>query len=227
MIFKRKKREKRDLSCISVLNPHSVIAEQFRTIRTNIEFTSIQTRLKSILVTSSLPKEGKSFTAANLAAVFAQQKKRVLLMDADLRKPAVHEYFDLSPHTGLTNVLLNNCSLEEAILPTPIEHLELLPSGAIPPNPAELLSSSVMKQLFYEIEQQYDMVIVDSTPLLPVADAKILANRTDGSILVVLSGKTKIAAVKKSKEVLEGTTGKLLGAMLNGKKEKKGRLYMY
>lgn len=227
MIFKRKKREKRDLSCISVLNPHSVIAEQFRTIRTNIEFTSIQTRLKSILVTSSLPKEGKSFTAANLAAVFAQQNKRVLLMDADLRKPAVHEYFDLSYHTGLTNVLLNNCSLEEAILPTPIEHLELLPSGTIPPNPAELLSSSVMKQLFYEIEQQYDMVIVDSTPLLPVADAKILANRTDGSILVVLSGKTKIAAVKKSKEVLEGTTSKLLGAMLNGKKEKKGRLYMY
>ncbi|KPN14645.1 tyrosine protein kinase [Bacillus australimaris] len=227
MIFKRKKREKRDLSCISVLNPHSVIAEQFRTIRTNIEFTSIQTRLKSILVTSSLPKEGKSFTAANLAAVFAQQKKRVLLVDADLRKPAVHEYFDLSYHTGLTNVLLNNCSLEEAILPTPIEHLELLPSGTIPPNPAELLSSSVMKQLFYEIEQQYDMVIVDSSPLLPVADAKILANRTDGSILVVLSGKTKIAAVKKSKEVLDGTTGKLLGAMLNGKKEKKGRLYMY
>ena len=227
MIFKRKKREKRDLSCISVLNPHSVIAEQFRTIRTNIEFTSIQTRLKSILVTSSLPREGKSFTAANLAAVFAQQKKRVLLVDADLRKPAVHEYFDLSYHTGLTNVLLNNCSLEDAILPTPIEHLELLPSGTIPPNPAELLSSSVMKQLFYEIEQQYDMVIVDSSPLLPVADAKILANRTDGSILVVLSGKTKIAAVKKSKEVLDGTTGKLLGAMLNGKKEKKGRLYMY
>lgn len=227
MIFKRKKREKRDLSCISVLNPHSVIAEQFRTIRTNIEFTSIQTRLKSILVTSSLPKEGKSFTAANLAAVFAQQNKRVLLMDADLRKPAVHEYFDLSHHIGLTNVLLNNCSLEEAVLSTPIEHLELLPSGTIPPNPAELLSSSVMKQLFYEIEQQYDMVIVDSTPLLPVADAKILANRTDGSILVVLSGKTKIAAVKKSKEVLEGTTSKLLGAMLNGKKEKKGRLYMY
>ncbi|OLP65285.1 Tyrosine-protein kinase YwqD [Bacillus pumilus] len=227
MIFKRKKREKRDLSCISVLNTHSVIAEQFRTIRTNIEFTSIQTRLKSILVTSSLPKEGKSFTAANLAAVFAQQQKRVLLMDADLRKPTVHEYFDLDHHTGLTNVLLNNCSLEEAILPTPIEHLDLLPSGTIPPNPAELLSSSVMKQLFYEIEQQYDMVIVDSTPLLPVADAKILANRTDGSILVVLSGKTKIAAVKKSKEVLEGTTSKLLGAMLNGKKEKKGRQYMY
>ncbi|MFJ5964512.1 CpsD/CapB family tyrosine-protein kinase [Bacillus sp. NPDC093026] len=227
MIFKRKKREKRDLSCISVLNPHSVIAEQFRTIRTNIEFTSIQTRLKSILVTSSLPKEGKSFTAANLAAVFAQQKKRVLLMDADLRKPTVHEYFDLSHHTGLTNVLLHNCSLEEAILPTTIEHLALLPSGTIPPNPAELLSSSVMKQLFYEIEQQYDMVIVDSAPLLPVADAKILANRTDGIILVVLSGKTKIAAVKKSKEVLEGTTGKLLGAMLNGKKEKKSRLYMY
>ena len=127
----------------------------------------------------------------------------------------------------MTNVLLNNTDLEEAVLPTPIEHLELLPSGTIPPNPAELLSSSVMKQLFYEIEQQYDMVIVDSAPLLPVADAKILANRTDGSILVVLSGKTKIAAVKKSKEVLEGTTGKLLGAMLNGKKEKKGRLYMY
>ncbi|MGE6630131.1 CpsD/CapB family tyrosine-protein kinase [Bacillus sp. NPDC077027] len=227
MIFKRKKRNKRDLSCISVLNPHSVIAEQFRTIRTNIEFTSIQTRVKSILVTSSLPKEGKSFTAANLAAVFAQQKKRVLLMDADLRKPTVHQYFELENHNGLTNVLLNNCRLEDAILQTPVEHLELLPSGAIPPNPAELLSSLVMKQLFYEVEQLYDMVIVDSAPLLPVADSQILANRTDGSILVVLSGKTKVDAVKKSKEVLEGTTGKLLGAMLNGKKQKKSKLYMY
>nr|WP_275592215.1 CpsD/CapB family tyrosine-protein kinase [Bacillus atrophaeus] len=212
---------------ISVLQNKSLVAEQYRTIRTNIAFSSVQTNLRSILVTSSVPGEGKSFSAANLAAVFAQQEKKVLLVDADLRKPTIHETFQLENVTGLTNVLVGTCSLSETVQPTPIDNLYILTSGPMPPNPAELLSSKAMGDLILDIYDQYSLVIFDSPPLLAVADGQILANQTDGSVLVVLSGKTKIDTVQKAKDALEQSKAKLLGALLNKKKLKKPDLYSY
>nr|WP_206699636.1 CpsD/CapB family tyrosine-protein kinase [Bacillus atrophaeus] len=212
---------------ISVLQNKSLVAEQYRTIRTNIAFSSVQTNLRSILVTSSVPGEGKSFSAANLAAVFAQQEKKVLLVDADLRKPTIHETFQLENVTGLTNVLVGTCSLSETVQQTPIDNLYILTSGPTPPNPAELLSSKAMGDLILDIYDQYSLVIFDSPPLLAVADGQILANQTDGSVLVVLSGKTKIDTVQKAKDALEQSKAKLLGALLNKKKLKKPDLYSY
>nr|WP_237728996.1 protein tyrosine kinase EpsB [Bacillus halotolerans] len=213
---------------ISVLHHKSIVAEQYRTIRTNIEFSSVQTNLRSILVTSSVPGEGKSFSAANLAAVFAQQQeKKVLLVDADLRKPTINQTFQVENLTGLTNVLVGNASLNETVQKTPIDNLYVLTSGLTPPNPAELLSSKAMGDLISDIYDQFSLVIFDSPPLLAVADAQILANQTDGSVLVVLSGKTKTDTVLKAKDALEQSNAKLLGALLNKKKMKKSEHYSY
>lgn len=196
----RKKKSRRGLAQISVLHHKSLVAEQYRTIRTNIEFSSVQTHLRSILVTSSVPGEGKSFSAANLAAVFAQQEKKVLLVDADLRKPTIHETYQLENVQGLTNVLVGNASLGETVQKTLIDNLYVLTSGPTPPNPAELLSSKAMGELIQEMYSRYSLVIFDSPPLLAVADGQILANQTDGSVLVVLSGKTKMDTVQKAKD---------------------------
>ncbi|MEC1527673.1 protein tyrosine kinase EpsB [Bacillus spizizenii] len=227
MVF-RKKKPRRGLAQISVLHNKSIVAEQYRTIRTNIEFSSVQTNLRSILVTSSVPGEGKSFSAANLAAVFAQQQeKKVLLVDADLRKPTINQTFQVENVTGLTNVLVGNASLSETVQKTPIDNLYVLTSGPTPPNPAELLSSKAMGDLISDIYEQFSLVIFDSPPLLAVADAQILANQTDGSVLVVLSGKTKNDTVLKAKDALEQSNAKLLGALLNKKKMKKSEHYSY
>lgn len=199
----RKKKSRRGLAQISVLHHKSLVAEQYRTIRTNIEFSSVQTHLRSILVTSSVPGEGKSFSAANLAAVFAQQEKKVLLVDADLRKPTIHETYQLENVQGLTNVLVGNASLGETVQKTLIDNLYVLTSGPTPPNPAELLSSKAMGELIQEMYSRYSLVIFDSPPLLAVADGQILANQTDGSVLVVLSGKTKMDTVQKAKDALQ------------------------
>ncbi len=217
----QKKKSRRGLAQISVLHHKSLVAEQYRTIRTNIEFSSVQTHLRSILVTSSVPGEGKSFSAANLAAVFAQQEKKVLLVDADLRKPTIHETYQLENVQGLTNVLVGNASLGETVQKTLIDNLYVLTSGPTPPNPAELLSSKAMGELIQEMYSRYSLVIFDSPPLLAVADGQILANQTDGSVLVVLSGKTKMDTVQKARDALQQSKAKLLGALLNKKKIKK------
>ncbi|MED0752695.1 CpsD/CapB family tyrosine-protein kinase [Bacillus amyloliquefaciens] len=222
-----KKKSRRGLAQISVLHHKSLVAEQYRTIRTNIEFSSVQTHLRSILVTSSVPGEGKSFSAANLAAVFAQQEKKVLLVDADLRKPTIHETYQLENVQGLTNVLVGNASLGETVQKTLIDNLYVLTSGPTPPNPAELLSSKAMGELIQEMYSRYSLVIFDSPPLLAVADGQILANQTDGSVLVVLSGKTKMDTVQKAKDALQQSKAKLLGALLNKKKIKKTEHYSY
>ncbi|MCM8507444.1 CpsD/CapB family tyrosine-protein kinase [Bacillus amyloliquefaciens] len=223
----RKKKSRRGLAQISVLHHKSLVAEQYRTIRTNIEFSSVQTHLRSILVTSSVPGEGKSFSAANLAAVFAQQEKKVLLVDADLRKPTIHETYQLENVQGLTNVLVGNASLGETVQKTLIDNLYVLTSGPTPPNPAELLSSKAMGELIQEMYSRYSLVIFDSPPLLAVTDGQILANQTDGSVLVVLSGKTKMDTVQKARDALQQSKAKLLGALLNKKKIKKTEHYSY
>ncbi|BCU88012.1 tyrosine protein kinase [Bacillus sp. CN2] len=223
----RKKDKLGKRSVIAMSEPKSINSEQYRTIRTNIEFSSVDTEVKSLLITSAGPEEGKSTTAANLAVVFAQQGKKVLLIDADLRKPTVHFTFKLDNGTGLTSLLLKQMPFQKAVLPADEANLDILTSGPIPPNPAELLSTGAMKDLLSEAGAVYDKVILDTPPVLAVADTKILGSYTDGAIMVISSGKTDKEKAAKAKEALDYCPCKLLGAVMNGKKQTKHSDYAY
>ncbi|YBV91692.1 CpsD/CapB family tyrosine-protein kinase [Bacillus sp. PK9-021] len=208
-------------------SPKDPVAEQYRTIRTNIQFSGADQDIKSLLLTSSGTAEGKSTTASNLAAVYAQQGLKVLLIDADLRKPTAHYTFRLENHAGVTNVLTRQSTLGQAVQETEVRDLYVLTSGPIPPNPSELLASNQMEELLKEMKKQFDMVIFDTPPILAVADAQILANQVDASILVVSSGKTDKEAALKAKELLVHAKSKLLGAVLNNRKADSGNYYYY
>lgn len=213
---------------VTKFDPKSPISEQYRTIRTNILYSSIDEEVRSIMVTSAGPGEGKSTTTANLAVVFAQQGKTVLLVDADLRKPTVHYTFNMTNTSGLTSVLTNQMSLMEAVQKNDEKNLYVLPSGPIPPNPSELLGSRAMQHFLEKALEEFDLVLFDTPPVLAVTDAQILANLCQGSLLVVSSGKTEKDALIKTKELLTSTNGKLLGVVLNNKKaDKKGSYYYY
>jgi len=212
---------------IAKFNPKSPISEQYRTIRTNIQYASVDNEIKSLLVTSSGPAEGKSTTIANLAVVYAQTGKKVLLIDADLRKPTVHYTFRLDNLRGLSNILVGETSLDQAINRADVDNLDIISSGPIPPNPSELLASRKMERFLEEAKMAYDIVIFDTPPVLAVTDAQILANLVDGTILVVRSKETELDAAKKSKEALESASAKLLGAVLNGREKKASNYYYY
>lgn len=229
MLFKKRKPKpntnKRSL--ITMLSPKSPVSEQYRTVRTNIQFSAVDKEMRSILVTSSGPGEGKSTTVSNLAVVFANQGKRVLLVDADLRKPTAHYTFDVSNMNGLTNVLTKSSSLEDAVSQTKEPNLYVLASGPIPPNPAELLGSKAMDEFIQDAYKVYDVILFDTPPILAVADAQILSNHVDGTILVVYSGETEMEAAGKAKELLQASKAKLLGAVLNHKKLQDSQYYYY
>lgn len=229
MALKKNKKQLSDnkRKLVAKFNPKSAITEQYRTIRTNIQFSSVDKEIRSIIVTSSSPGEGKSTTVANLAVVFAQQGKSVLLIDGDMRKPTVHYTFNHSNTFGLTNVLTRQKELMDSVISTDEKNLYVLPSGPVPPNPAELLASKAMKELMESAKEQFDLVLFDSPPVLAVTDAQILANFCDGTILVVSSGKTESEAALKSKELLLSANANLLGAVLNNKKTNKGDYYYY
>lgn len=230
MVLRRKKRNTKSSNrrnLITLFNPKSPISEQYRTVRTNIQYSAIDESIKTLMVTSTGPAEGKSTTAANLAVVFAQQGRKVLLMDADLRKPTVHYTFSTPNIYGLTTVLTRQTSLENAISETEEKDLFVLTSGPIPPNPSELLSSQSMERLLDEVTGLFDVVILDTPPLLAVADPQILANQCDGTILVVYSGKTETEQVIKAKELLETAKSKVLGVVLNHKAVENSNYYYY
>ena len=213
---------------VAKFDPKSPISEQYRTIRTNILYSSVDEEIRSLMVTSSGPGEGKSTTTANLAVVFAQQGKTVLLVDADLRKPTVHYTFKLTNTTGLTSILTNQIELMEAVNKTDESNLYVLPSGPIPPNPSELLGSKAMQHFMEQALEEFDLIIFDTPPVLAVTDAQILGNLCQGSVLVVSSGKTEKDSLLKTKELLTATNGRLLGVVLNNKKiDKKGNYYYY
>lgn len=207
--------------------PKSPITEQYRTIRTNIQFSAVDTPIRSLMVTSAGPSEGKSTTASNLAVVFAQQGKKVLIVDADLRRPTLHFTFGFTNTIGLTNVLTRQIHINESIRTTDVENLYFMPSGPIPPNPAELLGSATMEQLISDLYEMFDLVIFDVPPVLAVADAQVLGNQVDATILVVSSGLTEREGAIKAKEILEQTKSKLLGAVLNNKEEDRSTHYYY
>nr|WP_308410513.1 CpsD/CapB family tyrosine-protein kinase [Bacillus sp. Marseille-P3661] len=214
-------------SLITHYEKKSPISEQYRTIRTNIEFAAVDQNLKTIVITSAGPAEGKSTTVANLAVVFAQQDKKVLLIDADLRKPTVHYTMKVDNTVGLTNVLTGQATLEDAIKSTEVDHLSVLTSGPIPPNPAEMLGSIAMKKLLQNCAEQFDMILIDSPPVLAVTDAHVLANIADGSILITKSGQTEYEMAIKASDLLRNAKAKLLGAVLNHKELKQNQYYYY
>jgi capsular exopolysaccharide synthesis family protein len=218
-------KNKRNL--ITMVDPKSPISEQYRTIRTNIQFSSIDREVKTLMVTSSGPGEGKSTTAANLAVVFAQQGKRVLLVDGDMRKPTAHYTFNHTNTYGLTSVLTKQVTLVKAIKDSDEQNLFIMTSGPIPPNPAELLSSQAMETFFEEAQGLFDLIVFDTPPLLAVTDAQILANRCEGTILVISSGKAEKDQVLKAKELLDAAKSKLLGVVLNNKKLQNSNYYYY
>ncbi|MFX3623770.1 MAG: CpsD/CapB family tyrosine-protein kinase [Ectobacillus sp.] len=227
MVLKRKTIQQTVRQLITKTEPKSPISEQYRNVRTNIQFAAVDQEMRSIVVTSSNPAEGKTTTTANLAVVFAQQGKRVLLIDADMRKPALHTMFRTENMIGLTSVLSKQQKLGNCIKETDVPNLDFLPSGAIPPNPAELLGSNMMDQLLEEAYRHYDLVIIDTPPVLAVTDAQVLANKCDGIVFVVRSGKTEKEAALKVKGLLQNAKGKLLGVLLNAKKQKDGENYYY
>lgn len=217
----------KERSLLTHQNPKSPISEQYRTIRTNIEFAAVDEQIRTIMVTSSGPMEGKSTTIANLGVVLAQQGKRVLIADTDLRKPTVHYTFRLMNTRGLTNVLTRQAKLTEVTNTTEVPNLEVLTSGPVPPNPSELLGSKGMDTLIEDALVEYDIILFDCPPILAVADSQIVANKVQGTVLVVSSGTTEREAAIKAKERLESAKGKLLGVVLNRKKMKDGSYYYY
>lgn len=198
---------------ITITNPKSPIAEAYRTLRTNIQFSNVDEDLKIICVTSSGPAEGKTTTSCNLAETFAQSGKRVLLIDGDLRKPRVHKAFKISGTKGITNLLAGQCSLEEVTQYVGSD-LKVIPCGPIPPNPSELITSKRMKELIANLRQHYDFIIIDGPPVGVVTDSAILSTIVDGTLLVVASGKTEIEGAKRAKQLLENVNARILGVVM-------------
>ncbi|MDT2757479.1 CpsD/CapB family tyrosine-protein kinase [Enterococcus asini] len=215
------------VSLITIADKTSPIAEQYRTIRTNIQFASADRKIQTIVVTSSGPSEGKSITAANIAVVFANAGQRVLLVDADMRKPTVHKTFALSNEAGLSKVLSSNNSVLEMAQPSMVDNLSILTSGPKPPNPSELLGSTRMNQVIDEARHLYDVIIFDMPPVVTVTDAQIMASKADGTLLVVRENVTRKDALTKAKDLLEMVQARVLGVVYNGTKDVKDRSYYY
>jgi succinoglycan biosynthesis transport protein ExoP len=200
----------------ALLYPRSAAAEAYRTIRTNIEFASVDAPTTTLLVTSAGPGEGKTVTAANLAVVFAQAGRRVLLVDADLRKPGVHTIFDLPNAHGLTTLLRgDDVSLDAVAHATEQANLQVLTAGPLPPDPAELLGSQRMREIVDRLKEQADLVIFDSSPVQAVADASVLSCFLGGTVLVVHAGHSRRGNVRKAREALATAGANVLGAVLN------------
>lgn len=183
--------------------------------------------LKTILVTSSTPGEGKSTNAANLGVVFAQEGKRVLIIDGDLRKPTLHYTFNTFNKVGLSNVIAKKAAFYEAIQETFIVGLNVLTSGPVPPNPSELLASKAMDVLLFDVRKDYDVIIIDAPPLLSVSDSQILANKCDGTILIANTGVVEKSAVQKAHAILSNSQSIIIGVVLNNYVTPKHQHYYY
>ena len=237
---------------VAAERPRASVAETLRVLRANIQFLGVDHPVRSILITSSCPREGKSMVTANLGVVLAQAGASVIIVDADLRRPTQHSIFGLSHERGLTNVLVGQqlrlgaydtgsgghppaedvaespaSDLDDYLQPTAVANLRLLATGPIPPNPADLLASRRMRQLMGELAQRADVVLFDSPPALLAADANLLANQVDGTLLIVENGSTPRGLALQAKQGLEKTGGRLLGVALNKLSRRSANYYYY
>jgi len=204
----------------------SPIAEAYRTLRTNIQFSKTDGELKTIMFTSSGPGEGKSTTIANTAVALAQSGKSVILLDCDLRKPVQHKIFH-KKNRGLTNVLVEELPVQDFLQDTDIENLRILTSGPIPPNPSELLGSRKMQEILDYLKTQADYLIIDVPPVIAVTDACVLAAKVDGVTLIVNSGSIRPEMARKAKDLLIKANGHLLGVILNRVEIEEEHAYYY
>lgn len=206
--------------------PKSITAEAYRTLRTNIQYSSFDKEVRVIVVTSSEAGEGKSTTAGNLAISFSQAQKKTIMIDCDLRKPSLHKKFRISNMVGLSDLLKGKESLREAVHKYN-DYLDILTSGKVPPNPSEMLGSRSMENLIERLKNEYDIIIIDSAPLQAVTDAQILSRKADGTILVVRAEKTKRDSVMQAKELLQKVDANILGVVLNGVENIRKKYYYY
>jgi capsular exopolysaccharide synthesis family protein len=200
---------------ISASDPDSPITESYRSLRTAIQFASIVEPIRMLLVTSSVPQEGKSTTSANLAIVLANSGMRTLLIDCDLRRPIAHANFGLAKEPGLVNALIGEMPVEQAIRPSGIKNLDILSSGSIPPNPSELLGSKRMSDLLDALRDQYDLVLIDSPPVGVVTDGVILSTKVDATVAVVRAHKTRMEFLERTNDEIGRVGSPLLGVVLN------------
>ncbi len=201
---------------ITHLKPKSPVSESYRTLRTNLQFLNLDKPVKTLILTSAGPSEGKSTTVANVAITFAQMGSKILLVDTDLRKPIIHRFFGVSRDKGLTNLLTKKMKFEEVVINTEIKGLDILPSGPLPPNPSELLSSQAMTSFIDEMKRKYNMIFFDTPPVIAVTDATVLSSKVDGAVLIVKSGETDREALKRAYTQLENVKAKVFGSLLNG-----------
>ncbi len=213
---------------VTLLAPRSPLAEGYRALRTNIQFASVDGPLRTVLVTSPGPGEGKSTTAANLAVVLAQAGRQVILVDADLRRPNLHRFFELPNGQGLTTALLDfQTPAIRHVQPTAMPGLRVLTSGPIPPNPAELLGSQRQAELLQSLQEEVDVVILDSPPVLTVTDALVLAQLVNGVLLVIDAGSTRREALLKARDALVHSEGRIFGVALNRLTPRRSGYYYY
>jgi len=203
-------------SLITVANPRSPASEAYRTLRTNLEFSSLDKPIRTMVVTSPGPEEGKSTTLANLAVTIAQGGKRVILVDCDLRRPSQHTIFGVPNVAGLTTMVREDQAMQEPPLQeVGVPNFWLLPSGPLPPNPSELLGSRRMEEIITALLEQADMLLFDVPPIIAVTDAAVLASKVDGVLLVFKAGGTKRDHAQRAKALLEKVNARLIGAVLN------------
>lgn len=200
---------------ITISEPRSPISEAYRTLRTNLDFASLDQALKTLVVTSAGVGEGKSTTLANLAVVSAQAGRKVVLVDADLRRPSLHQAFGLQNETGLTTLMMDENALASPPLQaTGIEGLSVLTSGPLPPNPADLMGSRRMEDVIAALAERADQVFFDTPPVVAVTDAAVLATKVDGVLLVVSAGKTRRDSARTAVQRLEQINARLVGTVL-------------
>ena len=207
------------MTLITLTDPRSPVSEAYRTLRTNLSFSSLDEPIRTLVVTSPAPDEGKSTTIANLAVTMAQGGRKTILVDCDLRRPSLHTLFECQAEPGLTNFLLEEDG-QPALQQTQVEGLQLFSSGPLPPNPADLLGSQKMDKVIASLAQSADIVLFDAPPVIAVTDAAVLGAKVDGVLLVINAGKTRREHAERAKEMLERANVRIVGAaMTNAPKD--------
>ena len=206
--------------------PKSVAAESYRTLRTNIQYSSFDKEYRTIVITSSEPGEGKTVTSGNLSLALAQGESKVLLVDCDMRKPSIYKNFKISNENGLTDLLLHKMTMEQVMVKYN-DNLTIIPAGRVSPNPSEMLGSRAMSAFLEEMKNHFDYIVMDTPPLGAVTDAQVLSTKVDATILVVRAGDTKRDVIMNSVNLIKKVNGNLIGTVLNGVEKSRDKYYYY